>query len=322
MCESVLEDITFCKSIFELPTSRFRTFNPLSLETKALYDCYTGFFPEAVTSPLYFQSLYAWDFISPNRYKILDGHLCFAVEDKLAGEIYAFPPLGELGGKSFASAVRAMLDEFGHEGLPCAFYEVPGFMLPCFYAVEGYRAEVNYNRDWSDYVYTRDDLANGLQKGNIRAARRDFERKFHPNAREITPSDKEIVRAVTQKFFCAERNCSSCFCGCELEVALRVMESWYELGTKGVMVESEGEALAFGIVCFQKDTAFFISKKLRRHTRGLDAYLTTVMMDSLFDAYKYVNYSDDLGNEGLREYKSNLAEHTLNHRYIVRLQRT
>ena len=306
----------------EPQTDRFGTFEPLALETKALYDSYTGFLPEAVTTPLYFQSLYAWNFVAINRYKVLDGHLCIVSDDKVAGKFYAFPPLGGLEEKSFAPAVRAMLDEFWREGLPCEFYEVPSFMLPCFYAVEGYRADVSYDRDWSDYVYTRDGLAEGLLKGHIKAAKRDFERKMHPDVRDITSSDKETVRAVTENFFCEGRDCSSCFCGCELEIALRIMDSWDELGMKGVMVESAGEALAFGIACFQKDTVFCISKKLRRHTRGLDAYLTSAMLDSLFCASKYVNYSDDLGNGGLREYKSNLAEHTLNHRYIVRLQRT
>ena len=296
-----------------------KTFTELTLETKTIYDRYADFLPGAVTSPLYFQSLYAWNFISVNKYKIFDGRLCIAAEDSKTGKILAYPPLGGLDGKSFASAVCAVLSEFEREELSCAFHEVPGFMLPHFSAIDGYKAEISYDINWSDYVYTRDDLARGLQKGSFRASRREFERKFHPSAREIEPSDKDVTRAVTQKFFCTERDCSSCFCGCELEVVSRIMESWDELGTKGVIVESEGEALAFGIVCFQKDTAFFISKKLRRHTRGLDLYLTSAMMDSIFNEYSYINYSDDLGSDGLREYKNGLARHTLMHRYVVRL---
>ncbi|MCL2010222.1 MAG: DUF2156 domain-containing protein [Synergistaceae bacterium] len=297
--------------------------HPLTLETKALYDSCAGFLPGAVTSPLYFQGLYAWNFVSVNRYEIFGRHLCIAAEDKMRGEIFALPPLGELGGKSFALAVYAILDAFEREGLPCVFREVPGFMLPHFSAVEGYRAEVGYDRNCSEYVFTLDDLAEGLQKSAVRTERRSFERKFNPRAREITPSDKDAVRAVTQKFFCSEMACSNCFYGCELEVESRIMESWDELGMKGVIIESEKEAkeaLAFGIVCFQKDTAFFISKKICRRTRGLDAYLTAAMMDRLFDAeHRYVNYSDDLGNEGLRNYKSGLGKHTLMHRYVVRL---
>jgi len=194
-------------------------------------------------------------------------------------------------------------------------------MLPYFSGIEGYRVEVSYDRDWSEYVYTKDDLAEGIQHGNLKWSRRDFERKFHPSARDMTRSDMDIVRDITQKFFCAGRDCSSCICGCELEVVSQIMASWDELGMKGIMIESEEEALAFGIVCFQKDTVFFISKKVRRRTRGLDAYLTAAMLDSLFEGYRYINYSDDLGNEGLREYKTNLAIHTLMHRYVVLLQR-
>ena len=118
-------------------------------------------------------------------------------------------------------------------------------------------------------------------------------------------------------------DCSNCVYGCELDVGSRIMESWDELGMKGIVIESGKEAIAFGIVCFQKDTAFFISKKIRRQTRGLDPYLTAMMMNSLFGSeHKYINYSDDLGNEGLRKYKSSLGRHTLMHRYVVRLLRT
>ena len=328
MCESVSEEIqetskfTFYKPEFEPQASGFENFEPLTLETKALYDHYVGFIHEAVTSPIYFQSLYAWNFVSINRYKIFGDHMCIVVNDTTVKETFAYPPLGELGGKSFASAVLAMMGEFEREGLPCAFHEVPGFMLPHFSAIQGYRSEVSHDRNWSEYVYTRDDYAEGIQQGKFRWGKRDFIRKFNPSSHEMTSSDKDVVRSITQNFFCPERNCPSCFCGCELEVVSRIMENWNELNMKGVVVESEGEALAFGIVCFQKDTAFCISKKLRRRTRGLDSYLSSVMMESLFDAkYKYMNYSDDLGNDGLREYKSSLAKHTLMHRYVVRLHK-
>ena len=325
MCESVLEEITYYQPIFEPQADMFGGFDPLNLETKALYDFYIDSLPHAVTTPLFFQGLYAWNFALNNRYKILGEHLCIVGNDTLTGKFFAYPPLGvigESGEKSFASAVCAVMDEFEREELPCAFHEVPSFMLPYFSAVEGYRAEVSNDRNCSEYVYTRDDFAEGIQQGKFRWGKRDFIRKFSPAAREMTASDKDVARSITQNFFCPERNCPSCFCGCELEVVSRIMENWDELNMKGVVVESEGEALAFGIVCFQKDTAYCISKKLRRRTRGLDSFLTSVMLDNLFDTkYKYMNYSDDLGNEGLREYKSSLAKHTLMNRYVVRLHR-
>ena len=293
----------------------------MTLETKALYDRYAKLLPGAPTSPVYFQSLYAWNFASINRYKIFDGHMCIAADDRMAGKIFALPPLGALDSGSFSSAARAVNREFEREGLPCAFHEVPGFMLPEFSGLDGFKVEIDYERDWSDYIFSRNDIAEGFQKRSFKEARRTFERRGHPCVREITPSDKDTVLAVTKKFYCAERVCPDCFCGCELEVVSRVMEGWEELGMKGVVVESESEAIAFGCVCFQKDTVFFLSKKARRGTRGLNEYLNAVLMDSFGGGYEYVNYSDDMGNEGLRAQKSRMGRYVLAPRYVVKLSR-
>ena len=300
---------------------RFEAFAPLTLETKALYDRYAEFLPGALTSPLYFQGLYAWNFASVNRYKIFGEHLCIAADDKMAGKIFALPPLGVSDNDSFSSAVNAMLSEFERESLPCAFHEVPGFMLPKFYGLNDFIAESSYERDWSDYVFRGKDFAEGLQKKSSKEARRSFEHRFRPSVREIAPSDKEAVLAVTRKFFCEERICADCFCGCELKVVSRTMEGWEKLGMKGVVVESEGEAIAFGTVCFQKDTMLFLKKKARRRTRGLNEYLNAVLMDSFGGGCEYVNYSDDMGSEGLRAQKSRMGRYFLSPRYVVKLSR-
>ncbi|MDR2529485.1 MAG: phosphatidylglycerol lysyltransferase domain-containing protein [Synergistaceae bacterium] len=298
----------------------FESFEPLTLDTKTLYDRYTGLLPGALASPLYFQSLYAWNFTSINRYKIFDEYLCFVAEDRMEGETFALPPLGALDGaeRSFASAVRAVLRSFASEGLPCAFHETPGFMLPYFAFLDDRESEVRHDRDWSDYLFTRDDFIEGLQKSSTRELRRGFERKLRPHIREIASSDKDVLHAVTRDFFCGKRECADCFCGCELEVVSRMMAGWDSLDMKGVVVEIEGEAIAFGSVCFQKDTMLFLSKKVRRGTRGLNEYLNAALMDRFGGECKYVNYSDDMGSEGLRAYKSRLGRHVLEPRYVVR----
>ena len=318
-------------SFSEQPTfqaGRFEAFVPLTLETKALYDHYAALLPSALTSSLYFQGLYAWNFASVNRYKIFGEHLCIAADDRMARDIFALPPLGVPGGSSFAGAVRAMLREFEREGLPCKFHEVPGFMLPYFFGFDGYKTEVDYERDKSDYVFSRKAFVDGLQKRSSKEAIRHFKRRFRPRVREVAPSDKGVVLAVTENFFCRERTCLDCFCGCEFIVASRMMEGWGVLGMKGVIVESEGEAVAFGTVCFQKDTMLFLSKKARRGTRGLNEYLNAVLMDSFGSGSgsdgsgcEYVNYSDDMGREGLRTQKSRMGRYILMPRYVVKLSR-
>ena len=125
--------------------------------------------------------------------------------------------------------------------------------------------------------------------------------------------------SIIERFFCEERMCSSCFCGCELEVVSRVVENWDKLGMNGVIIKSDGKPIAFGAVCVQKDSLLFLSKKVSRRTRGLNEYLHSILMERFGKNCKYVNYSDDMGRKGLRSYKSRLGNHTLMHRYVVKL---
>ncbi|MDR1979583.1 MAG: phosphatidylglycerol lysyltransferase domain-containing protein [Synergistaceae bacterium] len=298
---------------------RFKPFEPLTLETKALYDDYIQLLPGVLTSPCYFQSLYSWNFASLNRYKIFDGHLCLVTEDLMARETFALPPLGILGDGSFAAAVDEIFSEFEREGLICSFHETPGFMLPHFVSLENYEIDVSYDTDWSDYVFTRNDFIAATEKKSAREAMRRFIRDFRPDVREISASDKDVVCSVTERTYCAGRECSSCFCGCELEVVSRMVDGWDALDMDGLLIESGGEVLAFGTVCRQKDTLLFLSKKVRRGTRGLNEYLNAALMERFGGNCCYVNYSEDMGSEGLRSYKSRLGRHVLMHRYVVRL---
>jgi hypothetical protein len=302
------------------PSGKFRSFKPLRLETKTLYDQYTRLLPGALPSPLYFQSLYAWNFTSVNKYEIFEGHLCIVAEDTMAREVFAIPPLGALDG-TFAPAVDRVFSAFESEGLLCSFHEVPSFMLPHFLSLDAYDVVVSYDADWSDYLFTRDDFCASVQKKSQKEALHYFTRTFDPHVREISSSDREVILGITKKFFCAERACSDCFCGCEMEVASRITQGWGELDMDGVVVESGGEAIGFGMVCRQKDTLLFLSKKVRRKTRGLNEYLNALLMNRFGGDCVYVNYSDDMGSEGLRSYKSRLGDHVLMHRYVVNLTR-
>jgi hypothetical protein len=299
----------------------FESFEPLALETKVIYDCHAERLPEALTSPLYFQSLYAWNFTSVNRYKIYAGHLCFVAADTKERDIFALPPVGPLDEKNFAAAVSRVFSEFQRAGLPCSFHEVPAFMLPCFFALGGYDVSVDYNPDWSDYVFTQKDFMAGIQKNSSREAMSHFQRHFSPRVHEVSPSDLEPVRALTEKFYCRERRCAECFCGCEMVVLSRMVRDWDQLDMRGLVVESKDGPIAVGTVCFQKDTLLFLSKKVRQRTRGLNEYLNVALMDRFGGRCRYVNYSDDMGSEGLRFYKSRLGRHSFLHRHVVTLGR-
>jgi len=300
---------------------RFESFAPLTLETKPLYDKYIGRLPAAVTSPVFFQDLYSCNLVTINRYKILCGHLCFIVHDTMEHDIYALPPLGLLGGASFGRAVDAVYRAFSVESLPCVFQQVSEFFLPYFSSLDRYEAEISYDIVWSDYIFTKVEFVNYLNKKSSREMIRHFVRNRLPKVREISSSDADEIAGITKRYFCVGRKCENCYCGCEVEIARRLIDACDELEMNGVIVESDGEAIGYEAVCCQKDTMLFISKKVRRGTKGLNEYLNSIIIERFGAEVNYINYSEDMGNEGLRAHKSRMGNHFLSHRYGVKLNK-
>jgi hypothetical protein len=303
------------------PDSFLRSFAPITLDTKFLYDQFREPLPGALVSSLFFQSLYAWNFTLSQRYKVIGGHLCILTGDSITREIYALPPLGVLGTLSFDGALDFLYSAFEGEGLSLTFNEVPEYMLRFFLSLKNYDANVSFSVDWSDYSFLREDFMNGINKSSSREAMRHFERNGRSVVREITPSDINRVLAVTRNYFCGKRVCADCFCGCEAVVVSRAMGAFRELGLAGVIVESEGAPIAFCLGCSQKDTFLFFLKKVKHSVRGLNEYINVQMMERFGGNVKYVNYSEDMGNAGLRLYKSRLGRYTLMHRHTVELRR-
>jgi hypothetical protein len=99
------------------------------------------------------------------------------------------------------------------------------------------------------------------------------------------------------------------------------MGAFEALGLFGAAIETDGKLLAFAIACVERDTLFCIYQKVQRSVRGLNELLRHVLVETCGKAYSFVNYSDDMGIEGLRLYKSRLGPHRLEHVYRVELER-
>jgi hypothetical protein len=300
-------------------TELFPSFRPLTLETKSVYDRYIEPLPEALPSTLFFQGLYAWNLTSINVYRIVGRHLCIIANDTWTGEFLALPPLGVPGDASFIGAVDEVYASFRRVGLPCVFSDVPAFLLPFFFMLEHYDIDVSYNADDSDYIFTRQDFVEGTTKRSCREAISHLQRRERPVVRPLSAEDSDAVIDVTKQFFCVEHDCRDCCFGCEVTVVSRLMRAFRELELTGIVVEGQDGPIAFGILCGQKDTLFFLSKKVRRSTRGLNELLNAAFPDCCGAGYSLINYSEDMGLEGLRLYKSRLGKHTQRHRYRVTL---
>ena len=90
---------------------------------------------------------------------------------------------------------------------------------------------------------------------------------------------------------------------------------------RGIIVNSDGTDIGYAAGIIQGDTFVFLFKKNCRGYRGLDEYLQTELLKELPEHVRYINYTEDMGVEGLRNYKRRLAPYYLKTRYQVSVER-
>jgi hypothetical protein len=229
--------------------------------------------------------------------------------------------LGPINDASFQSAADEAYDLFARAGYPCVFGDISHAMLPAYLTLEGYIADVSFDLDRSEYVFTRENFAESARKPSAREAINYLKRHRDLTMRQISASDREELIRFTEECFCERHPCEKCSYGCDIVVLWRIMGAFEALGLSGVAIEAGGKLLAFAIACVERDTLFCIYQKVRRSVRGLNELLRHVMAEMCGEGYSFVNYSDDMGIEGLRSYKSRLGPHKLEHVYRVELKR-
>ena len=101
------------------------------------------------------------------------------------------------------------------------------------------------------------------------------------------------------------------------EVVAYIEENW---GAFRVKI-TESELMAHYKAACEFAKLVFMFKKNCRGYRGLDEYLQTELLKELPEHVRYINYTEDMGVEGLRNYKRRLAPYYLKTRYQVSVER-
>ena len=86
-------------------------------------------------------------------------------------------------------------------------------------------------------------------------------------------------------------------------------------------MSSNGEDIRKAPGIINAHTFVFLFKKNCRGYRGLDEYLQTELLNELPEHVRYINYTEDMGVEGLSNYKRRLAPYYLKTRYQVSVER-
>ena len=160
-------------------------------------------------------------------------------------------------------------------------------------------------RDFYDYVYLADDLAN--LKGKKYHAKRNHLNRFCENNWSFEPITADNLAE------CAELNARWCEENLDVDdkgkleeqiVVHQSFEHYEELGYYGGLIRVDGVVEAFAFGEHSADNCFVVHvEKASRKYQGAYAAINRELVNSLGGKFPYINREDDAGSENLRKAK-------------------
>lgn len=290
------------------------------MEDKEQIDYYFGKAPGRSCERT-FVNVYLWSRHYRVKFAVIKDALVFRSEDNGLAFTY---PAGEK--ENVRAALDFLTEYFREKGEPFRLYNVT---KEHFEELESWypgRFEIEYNRDYADYVYETEKLA--TLAGKKLHGKRNHINKFkslYPDW-SYEPLDDGNVEDCFQMALAwrsqngcdddAEKNAEMC-------VTLNSLRLYKELGLKGGVLKAGGRIVAFTVgepVC--QDTFVVHIEKAFPDVEGAYPMINQQFVQHECMDYQYVNREEDTGAEGLRKAKLSYRPVFLVEKGVVRERET
>ncbi|MDR0402704.1 MAG: phosphatidylglycerol lysyltransferase domain-containing protein [Treponema sp.] len=181
--------------------------------------------------------------------------------------------------------------------------------LDLFRSAPGYDIQYGYTDDHSEYAYKTADFLElaGTVNKNKRERIGKVLKTPGLSVRDLTRENAGEVLELERRW-CEGKDCSVCgsYAGCEKKALETAALLYDESVYKGLLLYSGGEAIGYGIG-EKKDrkTAFaYFAKGLRQ---DYFLYVLYMMTKMYFTDIEYINLGEDMGNPGIRMFKSHVG---------------
>jgi hypothetical protein len=264
-----------------------------------------------------------WSFKYNGLYKIISGYLCsvYFFDGKLIYFVVHRPrdsdcPLRKIIDTLYDFCIQADLPFL-------AVKFVDESHVGDFQALDGYDITVKHWDDDSEYVFRPRDLLD--LEGSVNVNKRKRLRKcFDDPSVSVVPISKDNIRICLEieAEWCEGRDCVFCesFTGCEKK-ALEIMLSLFDETIYRGLFMYEGEKPIGYIIteCADNRIAYLYLGKVNK--QNYFVYLLYKITDMYFRDVEFINIDEDLGNTGLRMFKSHLGVYSLWRKYTLHYAR-
>ena len=244
-----------------------------------------------------------WSSYYNTCYTIVEDMLLFCRAEDGKPVSFTFP----IGEKNHKRALDAVIKYFEDNDLPFLMHCISEDMYKLINEWYPDEFEIEYNRDYADYIYTVDKLAN--LKGKHLHGKRNHINRFLENYPDYEfvmidkDNEEECIKIASDwnKEKNSDNDEEAQYEVNALRYAIRHMD---ELGLFGALIRVEGKAVAFTLADeITEDTADVHFEKAYADIQGAYAMINREFVRNCLGKYKYVNREEDLGIPGLRKAK-------------------
>ena len=293
------------------------SFKDIELKDKDLITSYTMKSPRR-NCDLSFSNLCSWRFLYNTQYAILDGFLIlkFWAEDKL---VYMMP----IGNGDLKKVLDAMIEDSKYEKEQFCMLGVCSGMCEELKEIMPDRFHFEADRDYTDYLYLRTDLATlagkkfQSKRNHVNKFRKTYNYKYVPLTPDRIPECMEL-----EAEWCKMNNCNQHEgTGNERRALIYALQNFDALGLTGGILHVDGKIAAFTFgMPINEDTFGVHVEKADTRIDGAYAMINYEFANHIPEQYTYLNREEDLGIEGLRKAKLSYQPTILLEKYMAFLK--
>ncbi len=254
------------------------------------------------TSDYTIGAMYMWRDFYQTGFTIFDDMILYKVKF-LNRTSFTFP----VGGGSLTKAMGAIREYCKENDIPMWFCTVPEEAVTSLVNDFGGIKPCTSNRDWADYLYLADDLAD--MAGRKFSGQRNHINKFkklYPNYTYQRITTENIPRVI-DFLVDYEKNHSkeASLAREELTRTLELIPYLETFGLPGAFIEVEGVIVALAIGEIVKDTLYCHIEKANRDYPGSYQMIVKEFSSDMRNSFGigYINREEDVGDLGLRTSK-------------------
>jgi hypothetical protein len=285
---------------------RLRPLYNFEVISKEHYDLYLKYQPETTVSSRSFISSYAYaleDAIVLCEDRELDYLSVLLLEED--NSLTSLPPLGEYRHDSFAAMIERMIGMFASIGEKFNLSYMSETEAKRIDGIPGRRFSIVADPGESDYVYLVSDLLDygGAKNANRRRLRNKLKRIEGIEVQRLDGAKCAHAIETILGAWCLKRNCLQCGFRCPKNTTLLAFEY-----ADGVLIFVDGEPEGIILLGMMSDSMADVVSIFSIHDYpGMTHRLVDEACRICLPGVKYLNYEEDMGLDGLREFKRRLC---------------